>query len=179
MEAGVGQPPHIVAVADPGLGHPDHMAGQARPTRTARWVSTSKVTRSRWLTPMTSAPAARATSASASSCTSTRASRPRLAAVPSSSPSSAGAQGGDDQEHGVGAHEPGVAHIGGADGEVLAQDRQLHRRTGFGQVVGGTAEKLGVGQYRQAGGPAAGVSLGQQRRLEVGGQQRPSKGCGA
>ena len=80
------------------------------------------------------------------------------------------AQGGDYDKHGVGAHEPGIAHVGRADGEVLAQHRQIHGRSGLRQVVRRPGKELGVGQDRQARRAGAGVRLGQHGRVEVGGQ---------
>ena len=68
--------------------------------------------------------------------------------------SSVSVEGGHDQQHGVGAHEPGVAHVGLADGEVLAQHRQVDG-AGLGQVVGAEPPKnsASVSTDRQAAPP--------------------------
>ena len=129
--------------------------GCAGATRTARSVSTSKVTRSRWFTPMSVAPTASARSTSASSCTSTRASMPdldgqRRAGSPSSASSSAAAISSTQSAP----ISPGVAHVVRADGEVLAQHRQADRGPGGDQVGGRAAEPALVGEHRQAGGAA-------------------------
>src|SRR6185437_9251824 len=80
------------------------------------------------------------------------------------------AEGGDDQQDGVGPHQAGVEDVGRADGEVLAEHRHPGGGPGGHQVVGGPAEVVPVGQYRQAGGPAGDVGGGHLGRVEVGGQ---------
>ncbi len=94
----------------------------------ARSVSTSKVRRSRWFTPMSSAPASSARSSSSSSCTSTSASRPRAPASCSEARELVVVERGHDEQHRVGPHQPGVADVVRRHGEVLAQHRQRRPR---------------------------------------------------
>ena len=56
VEAGLGEPARVVGPAMPDSATRSTPSGIDAPTRTARSVSTSKVTRSRWFTPMRSAP---------------------------------------------------------------------------------------------------------------------------
>ena len=66
---------------------------------------------------------ATARSSSASSWTSTRTSRPSSTASAWRSAQLGVVEGGDDEQHGVGAHQAGVADVARVDGEVLAQHR--------------------------------------------------------
>ena len=56
-----------------------------------------------------------------------------------------------DEQYGVGAHRPGVAHVEGADGEVLAQHRQGAGGPGRPQIIGSAAEEGLIGEHRQTG----------------------------
>ena len=124
--------------------------------RTARAWSTSNVTRSRWFTPTSVAPAARARSSSASSWTSTSASRPSSAASVVEVAELAVVERGDDQQHGVGAHQPGVAHVVRRDGEVLAQHRQPAHGPGRGESAGEPPKNSpSVSTDRQAAPPSS------------------------
>ncbi len=76
-------------------------------------------------------------------------------------------QRGGDQQHGVGAHQAGVGHVGPLHGEVLAQHGQAGRLAGRSQVGDRPAEEVDVGQDRQAGGPAGDVVLGHQIGLQA------------
>ena len=57
---------------------------------------------------------------------------------------------GGDEQHGVGAHQPGVGDVAGIDGEVLAQHRERRRRAGRFEVGHRAAEELLVGEHREA-----------------------------
>jgi len=60
-----------------------------------------------------------------------------------------GPEGGDDQQHAVGPHDPGVAHVVGADGEVLAQQREGGHRPRRPQIGDRATEVVVVGEHRQ------------------------------
>ncbi len=94
-----GERGRVLGPDDARLGHLDDARREATcATRTARSVSTSKVTRSRWFTPINVAPAASARSSSPSSCTSTSASSPSSIARAWKSASSTVAERSDDQQ---------------------------------------------------------------------------------
>ena len=101
--------------------------------------STEKVARSRWLTPTSSAPASSARRALASSWTSTRASSAELPGEAQEARQLLVGRGGDDQQDGVGAHQPGIADVGTAHREVLAQHGQA--ASPGGPQVGGRPPK--------------------------------------
>ncbi len=121
--------------------------------RTARSVSTVKVTRSRWLT--------------------RRAWRRRAALVPTrvrraprrghrgrgrpqrawKSANSASSSAAHDQQDGIGAHEACIAHVGGGHGEVLAQHGQRDSRPGRGEVGCRPAEMVHVGDTDRHAAP--------------------------
>ena len=90
-----------------------------------------------------------------------------------------GVEGGHDEQHGVGAHQAGVGDVAGVDGEVLAHHRQRRRGPGRAQVVGRPGEELLVGEHREAGRAPGLVGRGQRRRVEVGGAGRPSTATAA
>ncbi len=79
-------------------------------------------------------------------------------------------EGGDDEEHGVGAHGPGVRHVTRVDREVLAEHRQRDRGPRRLEVGRGSAEVGTVGEHGQAGRAALGVGPSGLRGVEVGRQ---------
>ena len=68
---------------------------------------------------------------------------------------------GDDEQHAVGAHQPGVADVEGGDGEVLAQHGQLRAGARRREVGRRPAEELPVGEHREGGRAAVLVGAGQ------------------
>jgi hypothetical protein len=103
--------------------------------RSARFGSTCSVARSRLFTPMMAAPDARARSISASSCTSTRTSRPsRLRRVAQQRGEPRLLENPNDQQDRGGAHRGALIDLEFIDDEVLAQAGQ--RRSARGLEVG-------------------------------------------
>ena len=124
---------------------------QRRPSARRGRVSTSKVTRSRWLTPIERRPDGERAGPARPRRAPRRARRGRRSTARRWKSTQLGVvERGDDQQHAVGAHQPGVAHVGGADREVLAQHRQRARGPGRWQVGDRAAEELLVGEHRQA-----------------------------
>ena len=136
---------------------PPRRPGSTPARRRARWRSTSKVRRSRWLTPITPAPASRARFSSSSSCTSTSAVKRAPAGQAEEGRELGVGEGGHDQQDGVGPHGPGVAHVEGADREVLAQDREASRPPGpaRGRSALPPKNSPSVSTDRQAAPPAS------------------------
>ena len=64
------------------------------------------------------------------------------------------AEGGDDQQHRVGAVDRRLVELVGIDDEVLADDRQVAGRAGGAQVGQRAAEMRFVGEDREGGRPA-------------------------
>jgi hypothetical protein len=75
-----------------------------------------------------------------------------------------------DEQHGVGAHEPGVGHVAHVDGEVLAEDGQPAGGPCLAEVRRRTPEEPLIGQHREAGGAAALVRPGERGGVEVEGE---------
>ncbi len=73
-----------------------------------------------------------------------------------------------DQEDGIGAGHPGLDDLVLVDQEVLAEDRDRHRRPDPGQVRQVPLEVRDVGQDAQAGGAVGLVGPGDGDRVEVG-----------
>ena len=106
--------------------------------------------------------------ARASSCTSTSAARPSASARPANRTQLLVVEGGHDQQHGIGPHQPGVDDVGLVHGEVLAQHRAAPTPRGPpARSAGRPAEVLAVGQHRQAGRAPGHVLLGHQVGLQV------------
>ena len=141
VEARRGQAARVVSAPDAGLGHGHHAAAGSPDHPLGAAGSTSKVVRSRWFTPTSVAPDGQ---------------RPlELALVvhlDQGVEAEAGGQGGEagelvvvegghDEQHGVGPHEPGVADVGLGHGEVLAQHRQGTRTPGRARRSPGRAPK--------------------------------------
>jgi len=78
-------------------------------------------------------------------------------------------QGGHDQQHQVRAVGPGLPELVGADHEVLAQHRHLHRTANRGQVGQRTAEPPLLGQHADNLRAAGFVVRGQRGRIGDGG----------
>ena len=76
-------------------------------------------------------------------------------------------QAGGDQQDTVGTQRPGLDHLVGIDEEILADHRQAARGPGLLQVGIGALEEIDIGQHRQAGRTARGVTAGDGRRVEV------------
>ncbi len=74
---------------------------------------------------------------------------------------------GDDQEHGVRTHQPGVGDVALRHREVLPQHREVGRCPRHVEVVDAAAEELHVGEHRQARRAARFVGLGQRDRVEA------------
>ncbi len=143
-------------------------AGIASAIRAARSWSTSNVTRSRWLTPISVAPHSQGDlqlrlvvdldEHVEAELDGERVELDQLDAL----------EGGGDQQHGVGAHQPGVDDVERRHREVLAQHRQRRRGPGCLEVGRRAAEELLVGEHRQARRAAGGVLGGDAGRVEVG-----------
>ena len=72
-----------------------------------------------------------------------------------------------DQQGRIGAGGPGLVQLIGAEDEVLAQQRQLHRLAHGDQHLEAALEERFVSEHRQAAGAACGVALGDRHRIEV------------
>ena len=119
--AGVGQ--QVGGTADTRFGDADDVVGSPGAMRAKQSRSTSRVLRSRALTPITLAPACSARSASSSVCTSTSAVMPeRLGAIEHRHQRVLLERRDDQQQH-VGAVRAGLVDLIRADDEVLAQHR--------------------------------------------------------
>ena len=143
---------------DAGLGHPQHPVGHRRaPTRTARSVSTSKVTRSRWFTPMRSAPDRERPLELGLVVHLDEHVEAELAGEGVEVDELVVVEGRHDEQHGVGAHDPGAHHVPGIDREVLAEHGQ--RRPPSRAARRSSAEPpnhcSSVSTDRQAAPPAA------------------------
>ena len=78
-----------------------------------------------------------------------------------------GAERRCDEQHTIGAHQAGVAHIVSADREVFAQHRQRHCCACGLQVGNRAGEELFVSEHRQRCCTTSGIGLGKQRRIEI------------
>ena len=76
-------------------------------------------------------------------------------------------QRGDNQQYRVRTQGPGLHHLVGVEGEILAQYRQRTCVARQAQILIRALEKIHVGQHREAGGTAVAVAAGNLRRVEV------------
>ena len=150
-------------------------SGIRSPIRRARSRSTSKLRRSRWLTPTSRAPTASARSSSASSWTSTSGARARRLGQSDQIGQFGVTQRGHDQQDGVGPHEAGVAHVEGAHREVLAQHGQRAGRPGGFEIGPAPPEELLVGEDGQARRATGFVVTGHRGRIEGGVEVAPGR----
>ena len=88
-------------------------------------------------------------------------------------------QGGDDQQHDVGAVRPRLVHLVAADDEVLAEDRDVDDRADRVQVGLRPAEPAPLGQHADDPRAAGRVLGGQLGRVGDGGEVALARGCAA
>ena len=109
--------------------------------------SSSKVLRSRALTPTIAAPTSRARSTSSAECVSTSGVMPSWTMSSWSSASAVLLERGDDEQHEVGARGARLEHLVRLGDEVLAQHRDVDGGPHLGEVVERPAEASPLGQH--------------------------------
>ena len=120
-------------------------------------VSTTRVRRSRLLTPMRRASVVSAASSSRASWTSTSGSRPRSRARRTRRASRAAGWSRGQQQHRVRACRPQDGQLPRIDHEFLGQDRDRGGGTRGDQIVDGAPEPVGLDQHRDHRRAARGV----------------------
>ena len=133
--------------------------------------STSSVARLRALTPMTVAPASSARSSSSLGVHLDQRHQADRDRPLHQRDQRVLLQRGHDQQHQVGPVGPGLPELVGADHEVLAQHRHLHRVPDRGQVLQAAAEPARLGQHADHARAAGLVVHGQRGRVGDRGQR--------
>ena len=135
--------------------------------RRARAWSTSKVKRSRWFTPIRSAPHGEGPVELGLVVDLDQHVEVELAGEVVEVGELLVVERRGDQQYAVGTHDAGIGDIAGVDGEVLAEHGQGHGRPGRRQVGGRPAEPVLVGEHGEARGTAPLVGASELGGVEI------------